>query len=359
MERMEFMRSDSNCKLTINAEFLSAFFSVNDNYSCHNFSISLDPSDLAYCLYTSGSTGKPKGVEIGHGAIANTIQAQITAFQADFKNKHLQFASLSFDASLSEIFVALCSGGSLSIIADASKKDLTSLQNFIVDQEIQIATLPPVLIPLLDLEKLAGLKTMISAGEASPVAALQKIAKAVRCINAYGPTETAICASYHVIDPAHIYEKSIPIGKPINGVEIMLLDEFGLMVPYGVVGEICIGGNGLAKGYKNLKELTEARFIVNPFDSSRKLYRTGDLGRYNHSGELEFVGRRDDQVKIRGYRVETSEIEFHLKKVDGVENALVQCMPQCMNTLQPNRLGQAGQQNNQEVLSMYSEILRV
>jgi amino acid adenylation domain-containing protein len=332
MERMEFMRSDSNCKLTINAEFLSAFFSVKDNYSCDNFSISLDPSDLAYCLYTSGSTGKPKGVEIGHGAIANTIQAQITAFQADFGNKHLQFASLSFDASLSEIFVALCSGGSLSIIADASKKDLTSLQNFIVDQEIQIATLPPVLIPLLDLEKLAGLKTMISAGEAAPVAALQKIAKAVRCINAYGPTETAICATYHVIDSARIYGKSIPIGKPINGVEIMLLDEFGLMVAYGVVGEICIGGNGLANGYKNLKELTEARFIVNPFDSSRKLYRTGDLGRYNQIGELEFVGRRDDQVKIRGYRVEISEIEFQLKKVDGVENALVQCIPDADTT---------------------------
>ena len=326
MARKEFMQTDSNSVLSIDNGFLKSFFKLQDKYSIANPHISVLPSDLAYCLYTSGSTGNPKGVDVGHGAIANTIHAQIIAFHAQPGDAHLQFASLSFDASISEIFVALCSGGCLSIISDDRKKEVTSLQSFLSAQKIDIATLPPVLIPLLHMDSLTGLKTLVSAGESAPSEVLQQIATSVRCINAYGPTEAAICSTYHVVDPNRSYDRGIPIGKPILGVEILLLDDHGLMLPYGAIGEICIGGKGLSNGYRNLRELTKSKFISNPADVSKTLYRTGDLGRFNNHGELEFLGRKDDQVKVRGHRVELGEIEFQLNKVQGIDKALVICV---------------------------------
>jgi non-ribosomal peptide synthetase component F len=160
--------------------------------------------------------------------------------------------------------------------------------------------LPPVLIPLLNQDSFVGLKTLVSAGESAPSEVLQKIATSVRCINAYGPTEAAICSTYHVVDPNRSYEKGVPIGKPILGVEILLLDDYGLMLPYGAIGEICIGGKGLSNGYRNLHELTKSKFIANPADESKTLYRTGDLGRFKLYVRL--YRRRADSVSAEARR---------------------------------------------------------
>jgi amino acid adenylation domain-containing protein/non-ribosomal peptide synthase protein (TIGR01720 family)/FkbM family methyltransferase len=284
----------------------------------------IDPTSLAYVIYTSGSTGHPKGVMIEHSSIANTIQSQCIIFNAQENFRSLQFASTSFDASVSEIFVALISGGSLYIIADETKKDPSRLAAYLAGNRIDIATIPPAYLQLIDMKSFHGLKTLITAGEPAIKDRVLAFTPFGDYCNAYGPTESSICATAFKIKRGHTMDNfsSVPIGRPIANTEIYVLNKHNDLVPIGVVGEICIGGTGLARGYINMLGLTNERFVPNPFKSGQKIYKSGDLGRWLHDGNLEFLGRGDEQVKINGYRIELSEIENTLLKENIVREAV-------------------------------------
>ncbi|MGF6848996.1 amino acid adenylation domain-containing protein/non-ribosomal peptide synthase protein (TIGR01720 family) [Chitinophaga sp. W3I9] len=281
-------------------------------------------NQAAYVIYTSGSTGTPKGVVIEHHAIVNTILSQQVAFDIQDNERGLQFASPSFDASVSEIFIIILTGGALYIIDEDSKRNPALLEAYITDNAINIATIPPAYLKLLNLPGIAGLRKLITAGEAAIKGDALAFLEYGTYFNAYGPAESSICATVFRVEKGdEIPYNSVPIGKPIANTQLYILGRDRALMPIGVYGEICIGGAGLAQGYLNREELTAERFIPHPFDEGQRLYRTGDVGRWLPDGNIEFSGRLDAQVKIRGYRIETGEIEHVLQGHDSVTGAVV------------------------------------
>ena len=273
-------------------------------------SVDIEGSDIAYIIYTSGSTGEPKGVLNSHSGILNTMLSQIQLFEINRYNRVGQFASFSFDASISEIFMALLSGKCLYILNDEVRKDPNAFEEYIADHEIDIMTLPPAFFSLLNTERLKPLKAIITAGEDAVLGKTKEYLQYGTFYNAYGPTETSICATVYKIDKGQrIDSNKIPIGKPIANTRIYILDANKQMVPIGVAGELYIAGAGLAQGYLNLPELTGERFVDNPFEAGTKMYRTGDLGHWLSDGNIEYLGRTDHQVKVRGHRIELGEID--------------------------------------------------
>ncbi|MEM0578415.1 amino acid adenylation domain-containing protein [Flavobacterium polysaccharolyticum] len=297
---------------------------VFDASDCDPIKVEITPADLAYVIYTSGSTGLPKGVMIEHGQIINTILSQIDYFKLDKNNRGLQFAPFSFDASVWETFMILLSGGSLYMASEEQRKDAETLTAFIKKSNINIATLPPSYIALVDIDDLKGLEILITAGEAPDYEILKPYFKYGTYYNAYGPTETSVCGTIFKMPEGNtLAYRNIPIGKPISNAKIYILDKYNNLVPTGVVGEICIGGTGVARGYLNREELTSQRFIDNPFEGSGKLYKTGDLGKWTKEGNILYEGRNDEQVKIRGYRIELSAIEQQLLANEDIQEAVV------------------------------------
>ncbi|WNO10791.1 amino acid adenylation domain-containing protein [Teredinibacter sp. KSP-S5-2] len=286
--------------------------------------------DLAYVIYTSGTTGKPKGVMIEHQGVINLAHSRKTDFLINNKSVVLQFSPITFDASVCEIFSALLNGATLAIIDDESKIDGDKIIEFIDREKVSVATIVPSLLAQMtysDAPLLPSLKTLVVAGEACTQSVVSKWRPGRRMINAYGPTETTVCATVN-----HFQDDDVPtnIGLAIQNMYVYLLDESLNLVGLGEVGELYIGGVGLARGYLNKPELTAERFIDDPFstplkysDKPSKLYKTGDLGRYLPNGKIEYIGRNDHQVKIRGHRIELGEIESVLLKYPGVSNVCV------------------------------------
>ncbi|RLJ72737.1 non-ribosomal peptide synthetase [Pedobacter alluvionis] len=283
----------------------------------------LGAQDLAYVIYTSGSTGRPKGVMIDHGAISNTIYAQLEIFQLSAADRGLQFASLSFDASVWEIFMILTIGGCLYLATEEEKKDPELLEGMIKKNQITIATLPPAIFRHLHPENLRSIKKLITAGESAIVDKSKEFATYGLFYNGYGPTESSVCTTIYQLNGKNLNTESIPIGKPIRNTSVYILNHQGNMVPAGVIAEVYITGKGLARGYFNQPGLTKEKFVSNPFQPGTKMYRTGDLGRWLADGNIEFLGRADDQVKISGYRVELGEIENNLQQHTDVDVAAV------------------------------------
>lgn len=278
--------------------------------------------NLAYLIYTSGSTGKPKGVLVAHQGLCNLAQAQIETFNVSSSSRVLQFASLSFDASIWEIVMALCSGAQLCLGTPLSLLPGSALMRFLQEQAITHITLPPTALALLPAEEFSALQTIVVAGEACSIDLVTKWSKDRRFFNAYGPTEYTVCATINECTD----DGSKPhIGRPIANTQIYLLDAQRKRVPIGAVGELYIGGVGLARGYLNRSELTAEKFIPNPFsdEPGARLYKTGDLARYLPDGNIEFIGRIDHQVKVRGFRIELGEIETALKQHPVVQEAVV------------------------------------
>lgn len=287
-----------------------------------NIDSGVAPEHLAYIIYTSGSTGRPKGVMIEHRGLNNLVRAQIEGFGIRSTSRVLQFASISFDASASEIFTTWLAGAALYLARKSELIPGPNLIDFLREREISVVTLPASVLAVLAETELPALQTVVSAGEACSAEIVSRWARGRKFINAYGPTEVTVCAAQGVCKETDAKPR---IGRPLWNMEVFILDGNMNPVPVGVVAEFYVGGVGLARGYNGRPELTAERFIPHPYSSAggRRLYKTGDRGRYHADGNIEFLGRVDHQVKIRGFRIELSEIEVVLAAQGSVKEAVV------------------------------------
>jgi amino acid adenylation domain-containing protein/non-ribosomal peptide synthase protein (TIGR01720 family) len=287
-----------------------------------------DPDRLAYVMYTSGSTGLPKAVEVTHRGVVRLVSSGLFALSED--DVELQLVSLSFDPSALEIWSCLLGGGKL-VLYPSRNPSLEEIGDALREHRITSTILITGLFPLMvdeHLDDLVGLRQLIVGGDVMPPSAAQKLLQAapgLRLINAYGPTEGAIVATAHVMTELAEVSTPIPIGRPTANARIYLLDPARQLVPDGLPGEIWIGGDGVARGYRGRPDLTAQRFAADPFSERSRtwMYRTGDLGRWQHDGSIEFLGRVDAQVKIRGFRVEPGEIEAVLSLHPAVRECAV------------------------------------
>ncbi|MCM4165539.1 MULTISPECIES: non-ribosomal peptide synthetase [unclassified Arenibacter] len=287
-------------------------------------------NDLAYVIYTSGSSGKPKGVPITHSNIINSTEGRLL-FYPENPSAFLLMSSVAFDSSKAGIFWTLCTGGTLVISEKRLEQDVAKINDIIysnnISHTLMLPSLYKVMLDYSDLSKLESLTTVMVAGEAcSNVLCQNHFNKLPNTglYNEYGPTEASVwCMAYKITNEN--LGNMIPIGSAVANAEIYLLDPNLNLVPFGAVGEIYIGGPGLANTYLNRPDLTNMAYINNPFSDTigSKLYKTGDLGRYRKDGEMLFLGRTDQQVKIRGFRVELSEIEEVILEDPLVDQVLV------------------------------------
>jgi amino acid adenylation domain-containing protein len=270
------------------------------------------PENLAYVIYTSGSTGRPKGVQVEHRSLCNLAEAQARSFGVQPESHVIQLASLSFDASVSEIFMTLIKGATLCLGYSEAVFSATAFVQLVRNQEVTVATIPPAVLAVLPVEELIGLKTIIAAGERCPAEVATRWSAGRRFFNAYGPTETTVCATLAECSPQN--GSMPPIGRPLDNAQVYLLDADLQCVPIGAAGELCVGGVCLGRGYLNRPDLTAEKFVPNRFSAEpgARLYRTGDSARYRPDGQLEYLGRHDRQVKIRGFRIEIGEVEAAL-----------------------------------------------
>ncbi|HEX8145863.1 MAG TPA: amino acid adenylation domain-containing protein [Pyrinomonadaceae bacterium] len=303
--------------------YLESDWSAIDGESAVNPPAVTTPEHLAYVIYTSGSTGVPKGVAVAHRGLCNLAAAQSRAFGVLPESHVLQFASFSFDASVSEIFMALVKGATLCLGYREALFSAAGFSQLVSNQAVTVATIPPALLAVLPADELSALKTVISAGESCPADVAARWSRGRRFFNAYGPTETTVCATLAEIQGEP--QGAPPIGRPLANTGVYLLDARLQPVPVGAPGELYVEGVGLARGYLNRPGLTAEKFIPNPFSDrpGARLYRTGDLARYLPDGNVEYLGRLDQQVKIRGFRIETGEVEAVLARHAAVRDCAV------------------------------------
>lgn len=313
-------------------------------YPAHNPACPVTAGNLAYVIYTSGSTGQPKGALIEHRGLSNLALAQSRAFGVRPTSRVLQVASLNFDASLSEMVMALCCGATLYLAPQSALLPGPPLAQLLEQEAITHVTLTPTTLAVMPPVALPRLHTLIVAGEACAADLVKRWATGRRLFNAYGPTETTVCATIMECTGTSYAtgEQAPPIGRPMENVQTYILDRQRQPVPIGVPGELHVGGVGVARGYLNRSALTAEKFIdfglrlsdcrveatgghqnANSKLQVARLYKTGDLARYLPDGNIEFLGRIDQQVKVRGYRIELGEIEERLKTHPGVQDTVV------------------------------------
>lgn len=267
--------------------------------------------NLAYVIYTSGSTGQPKGVEITHGSLCNLVTWHQRAFQVTSQDRASQLAALSFDAAVWEIWPYLALGASVHLPNALAVNEPAKVQSWLVSQRITVAFLPtPLAERLMTLEWPAkpSLRVMLTGADTLHHYPSRKLP--FQLVNNYGPTECTVVATSGVVSPNESPDRLPTIGRPIANTEVYILNEQMHPVPEGELGEIYIGGTGLARGYRNCPDLTAEKFVRASFGArpGARLYRTGDMARFLPDGQIAFVGRADEQLKVRGYRIEPAEI---------------------------------------------------
>ena len=284
------------------------------------------PENVAYVIYTSGSTGQPKGVVVEHRQAVNFVQGMIACWQIGASDAVLQYASLSFDVSVMDMFVPLLAGGRVVLVPPDAVHSPPRLAALIRSAGVTFACLTPSVLRLLAGEQLGGLRALVSGGEELPAELARAFQRpGLRFYNTYGPTEAAVVTTYTLLGPAAFPDQGAPppIGWPLPNYQAYVLDADLNPVPVGVTGELHIGGAGVARGYLGRAELTRSRFIPDPFTPGQRLYKSGDLVRRRADGAIMFLGRADSQVKIRGLRIELGEIEAALAACPGVAQAVV------------------------------------
>ncbi|MFP2994596.1 amino acid adenylation domain-containing protein [Spongiivirga sp. MCCC 1A20706] len=322
-KRKAFIIKDSNCKVTIDTDVLRDFQSQEQHLPDTPLSSLISHEDLAYIIYTSGTTGNPKGVMIEQQSVINLITAQTELYGIDHTEKILQFSNYYFDASVEQIFLALFNGATLAIIGKGALKN-HELPSFINNHQItHLNATPSYLETLPSLSHLKSVKRVVAGGEASSIKLAKRFIEFCDFFNAYGPTENTVTSTLYKYVDEGTNQQSLSIGKPIGNVKAYIVSSNLNLIPLGEAGELCLSGEGLARGYLNLPELTNEKFIDNPFLKGEKLYRTGDLAKWRPDGTIAFLGRIDDQVKIRGYRIELGEIETYLNALPSVERGVV------------------------------------
>ena len=282
--------------------------------------IGLAPNDLCYVIYTSGTTGKPKGVEIEHRSVCHLVQAEAEIFQIRADDRVFQGASIAFDASVEEIWLALHAGATLVIGTSEMIQAGPALPQMLTQAGISVLSCVPTLLLMME-EDVPTLRLLILGGESCPAGLVQRWWRpGRRVVNTYGPTEATVISTYAECHP----DRPVTIGMPVPNYSILILDAQMQPVAQGVAGELCIGGIGVARGYLGRPELTREKFVWLPKrEPTQRAYRTGDLARWTPDGEIEFLGRIDTQVKIRGFRVELGEIEAALMECAEVKTAAV------------------------------------
>jgi len=283
------------------------------------------PDNLAYVIYTSGSTGTPKGVAVPHRAVVNLAATQARRFGVRPGDRMLQFATPCFDASVWEVFLALCSGAALVLAGTEELHDPPLLAALLQREAVTTALLLPTVLSQLPPGAGPALRMLVTGAEPCPPDMAAAWAARVRFINAYGPTEATVCATAWEAPQGLGPDGPVAIGSPLPNCRIYIVDRHLRPVPQGATGEVCIGGGQLARGYLGHPEATAAAFVPDPFGPAAggRLYRTGDLGRWLPDGTIEFCGRLDEQVKIRGFRIEPGEIEALLAGHEAVGRAVV------------------------------------
>ncbi len=296
----------------------------------------VSPANLAYVIYTSGSTGTPKGVMIEHRSVVNLLSGLQEAVYSRYPGRQQVslFASTVFDASVQQIFAALCSGHTLHVLTEECRHDGTRLIEYWRQAGVTIADATPTLLGMLldaglaEAEELS-LRHLIVGGEPLSRETVKRLragrtGRGIGLTNIYGPTECCVDVTAMDLDPDNIPDLTVmPIGRPMVNVQAYILDRNGLPVVPGMVGELHIGGPCVGRGYLHRDDLTAERFIANPFEPGTRLYRTGDRARFLPDGMIAFLGRLDDQVKIRGFRIEPGEIEHRLRCCPRVRDAAV------------------------------------
>ncbi|SDH29138.1 non-ribosomal peptide synthase domain TIGR01720/amino acid adenylation domain-containing protein [Chitinophaga filiformis] len=344
-ERLQYIIEDSHAKLLITAQAHTsdhtvvttpaALLAAAAKYATTTPGIIVSPEMVCYSIYTSGTTGKPKGVEVTHANLANYLQWLVREFSINANDSTLIFSSIAFDLVYTTLWSSLYAGAKMYILSDSEQWSLETLADAITENRITYIKLTPSHLGLIvnhpEFEKVVAgfsLRLIVSGGEMlSPAFPEKYLSAHPDCIfvNHYGPTETTIGTVFTRIDATSVsHFRDFPvIGRPITNNQVYILDEAGNVVPAGVQGELCVAGAGVAKGYIGAPDLTAEKFITHPLVPGLRLYKTGDLARWQHDGNIVFTGRKDHQVKIRGYRVELQEIEQVLKRIPGIGNALV------------------------------------
>ena len=307
------------------------------DYSVDNPNVQITSQNLAYVIYTSGTTGKPKGVMLEHQGIINRIQWMQSIYPLNYKDRVLHKTPYTFDVSVWELFWANWYGAAIVIAKPEGHKDCDYLYKEIVNNKVTITHFVPSMLDVFleyifsNKKYLQELKTVFCSGEALTLNTVNKFYQLtensdIQLYNLYGPTEVSIDVSFSLCQ----LDKKVTIGKPIQNTRLYILDKDLKPVQIGIEGELYIGGAGLARGYLNLPELTQEKFIDNPFATQKdkelgytRLYKTGDLCKWLDNGDIEYIGRNDFQVKIRGFRIELGEIENIISEIKDIQQVCV------------------------------------